>query len=76
VILERTTPWQDRPLLAGARDPRRRVEELLAARAARYALADLTVDTSDLSIDAVVDRILDAMDLSPASHQSSCPISV
>src|SRR5438067_1084906 len=29
-ILERTRPWQDRPLLAGAPDPQRRVEDLLA----------------------------------------------
>src|SRR5436309_2631321 len=43
VILERTQPWQDRPLLAGADDPLGTVESLLAQRATRYALADLTV---------------------------------
>jgi shikimate kinase len=77
VILARTAPWEDRPLLAGAADPRGRVEALLAARAPRYALADLTVDTSDLSIDQVVDRILAALDPSPAAlDNASCPTSV
>jgi shikimate kinase len=76
VILARTAPWQDRPLLANAEDPRARVEALLAARAPRYALADLTVDTSDLSVDAVVENLLAALDLTAAApDNTSCPIS-
>lgn len=77
VILARTAPWEERPLLAGVADPKRRVEELLAARAPRYALADLTIDTSDLSIEAVADRILAALAIpAPGSLHTSCPISV
>jgi shikimate kinase len=34
------------------------VEELLEQRQARYAQAHLTVDTSDLAIDQVVEKIL------------------
>jgi shikimate kinase len=75
VILARTAPWQDRPMLAGAANPHARVAELLAARASRYALADLAVDTSDLSIDAVVDQILAAISLA-APDEPSCPICV
>jgi len=46
-----------RPLLAGA-DPAARVRELLARRAAAYAKADFTIDTSMIEIDTVVDRIV------------------
>jgi shikimate kinase len=61
VILERTRPWQDRPMLAGAPDPLRRIEELIAARAPRYALADLTVDTSELTVEEVVEGVCRAL---------------
>ena len=61
VILERTRPWQDRPMLAGSSDPLRTVEDLLAQRASRYALADLVVETSDLEIEGVVDEICRAL---------------
>jgi shikimate kinase len=57
VILERTRPWNSRPLLAGSPDPRATVERLLAERAPRYALADVTIDTSERSIDEVVDEL-------------------
>ena len=46
-----------RPLLAGRSSPLARVRSLLAQRAAAYAQADLTVDTSALSADEVVERI-------------------
>lgn len=57
VILERTRPWKERPLLAGAPDPLAAVERLLEERAAHYALADLTVDTSDRTVEEVVDEL-------------------
>jgi len=57
VILARTAPWESRPMLRTTPDPRQAVEDLLAARAERYALADRTVDTSDLSLDQVVEEI-------------------
>ena len=57
VILERTKPWDERPMLRTAPDPRAAIDRLLADRAPRYALADWTLDTSDLSLDDSVRRI-------------------
>ena len=57
IILERTRPWQDRPLLASSPDPLATVENLLADRAPRYALADRVIDTSDDTVETVVDKI-------------------
>jgi len=57
MILERTRPWEDRPLLAGAAEPAEVVSRLLRERAARYALAEQTVETSDLTVDEVVEAI-------------------
>jgi len=61
VILERTRPWENRPLLSGATDPAQAVERLLRERAPRYALADITIDTSDRSLDEVVGEICRAL---------------
>jgi shikimate kinase len=61
VILERTRPWRDRPLLAGAPDPATVVERLLAERAPRYALANHAIDTSDRSVEEVVEEICRAL---------------
>ena len=58
VILERTLAnLPSRPLLQGD-SPLGRVEELLELRAPFYAKADLTLDTSDRSIEEVVEEIL------------------
>lgn len=46
-----------RPMFAGASSPMARIQQLLNQRASAYAKADLTVDTSTLSVDEVVDRI-------------------
>lgn len=48
-----------RPMLAGSGNPLAKIRALLARRAEAYAQADLTVDTSDRSIDEVVERIWD-----------------
>lgn len=61
VILERTAPWEGRPMLKTAPNPREAVEQLLAARADRYALADWTLETSDLQVDEVVDQICEKL---------------
>jgi shikimate kinase len=61
VILERTRPWRDRPLLAGAPDPAAVVERLLAERAPRYALADRAIDTSERDVEEVVEEICRAL---------------
>ncbi len=47
-----------RPLLARAGDPLARIRVLLAQRARAYAQADTTIDTSDVSVDEAVARIL------------------
>lgn len=59
-ILARVGDARSRPLLDGP-DPHGRIRELLAARAPIYALADVTVDTSCLSVEGVVDEILGAL---------------
>ena len=46
-----------RPLLKGG-DVRERVEELLQKRQSRYAEAHVTIDTSGLTIDQVVEKIV------------------
>jgi shikimate kinase len=60
VILERTERFSHRPLL-NVRDPKSKIEELLKARAPFYAQSDYTVDTSDLTVQDVVKRILDIL---------------
>ena len=61
LTLERTRPWDNRPLLAGEADPAGTVERLLRERASRYALAELSIDTSDLSVEQVVEEICRAL---------------
>ena len=61
VILARTAPWEGRPMLRTAPDPRQAVERLLEERAPRNALADWRVDTSDLEPEQVVDRICERL---------------
>lgn len=56
-----------RPLLKG-NDPLRRIKVLLARRARAYAQADIIIDTSDLSIEQVVERLW--RDLSPGLCKS------
>ena len=58
VIWERVRASRSRPLLSVA-DPQARIRELLAARAEHYAQADYQVDTSDLSIEEAVQRVMD-----------------
>ena len=52
---------QTRPLLAGGGTPLSRIRTLLAQRASAYAQADLTIDTTALSVDEVVERIWEAL---------------
>lgn len=46
-----------RPLLAGSKNPLARVKALLAQRVKAYGQADLTIDTSQLSVNDVVERL-------------------
>jgi shikimate kinase len=57
-----------RPMLAGTSTPLARVRALLGQRARAYAQADLTLDTSGLSVDEVAERLW--AQLSPCLCQS------
>lgn len=66
VILKRTAQFGHRPLL-NAEDPRARIELLLKMRAPYYARADVSIDTSKISVDKVVAKILELTSLSRKS---------
>lgn len=56
VILERTQTNQDRPLLRGKALPA--IIDLMRDREVYYRFADYTIDTSDLSVNQVVEEVL------------------
>jgi len=56
-IARRVQQTHDRPLLQGE-DPLAKIRMLLTARAAAYAQADITIDTSTLTPNEVVETIL------------------
>ncbi len=58
VILARTQRYKHRPLL-NVDDPKKKIEELLEFRAPFYAQADYTIDTSDLPVSSVVNKVLE-----------------
>jgi shikimate kinase len=55
-VLNRTGGGDDRPLLQGP-DRLKRIQELSAQREGIYSEADVTVDTDELTVDRVVQRI-------------------
>lgn len=57
-ILKRVGDSAVRPLLQG-NDRRERIEELLHLRRERYAQAHVNVDTGDLTLEQVVDKIIE-----------------
>ena len=57
-ILSRVGSGEDRPMLAGG-DKTERIASLMRERAQAYAQADLTVDTTSLTIDEVSRQILE-----------------
>ena len=57
VIVQRTAANNERPLLDTA-DRRERISQLLHERAPAYAQADMTVDTSHRSVEAILDDIV------------------
>lgn len=61
ILLGRIGKNSKRPLLKGG-DLHKRVEELLRARQERYARAHIIIDTSGLTIEQVVDRIIEALE--------------
>jgi shikimate kinase len=60
VLLRRAGNGRRRPLLNGG-DRALRIRELLAQREKSYAQAHFSVDTSDLTVDQVVEKIVEAM---------------
>jgi shikimate kinase len=47
-------------LVEGGKPILERINELMAERAGAYARADATIDTSDLAVETVVERVIDA----------------
>ena len=60
VILERTRKFNHRPLL-NVPDPQEAIQALLADRQKFYAQADVTIDTSEISIKEVAARVLNSL---------------
>ncbi len=60
VIFERTENYTHRPLL-NVENPQKQIEDILKARTPFYSQADYTVDTSKLTIDEVVNKILEIL---------------
>lgn len=56
VILQRTFGYRHRPLL-NVSEPKKQIELLLKMRAPYYSLADKTIDTSGLSVEAIIAKI-------------------
>lgn len=56
-ILKRTSGYAHRPLL-NVTDPKKQIDLLLKLRAPYYARADVSVDTSRLSVEQVVQKII------------------
>lgn len=65
IILERIGADADRPLLHGP-DRLARIQELLHQRAAAYAQADLSVETSELQVEEVIEWIVQRLPPEPA----------
>lgn len=57
VILKRVSGTKKRPLL-NVPDPKKQIELLIAKRAVGYAQADVIIDTLELSVKEVVEKIL------------------
>jgi shikimate kinase len=66
-LIKRLGSGSKRPLLKDV-DRRSRIEELLRLRAERYAQAHLIIDTTRLTIDQVVEKIIELAKLAPAQE--------
>lgn len=51
----------NRPLIAGKEDPKGEIKKILTEREHLYMEADITIDTEDLSIEEVVDVLIDEL---------------
>jgi shikimate kinase len=70
ILLTRAGNGVKRPLLKGA-NRKERIETLLRERELRYAQAHVIIDTSDLVIDQVVEKIVEALGLEKEPHADS-----
>ncbi len=61
LLMERVSRRQDRPLLKDP-DPRGVMSRLIDARYPVYALADLTVESQDVSREEMAERVISALD--------------
>ena len=68
-LLTRAGGGAKRPLLKGI-NRRERAEELLKLRESRYAQAHFMVDTSDLTLEQVVDHIIERLNRENAQHEN------
>jgi shikimate kinase len=71
VLLARAGDAMKRPLLQGS-NRRERVEDLLRQRAARYAQAHVTIDTSNLTVDQVVKKIMGMLEVGKKPSDGNC----
>ena len=62
VLLARAGDGTKRPLLQES-DRREKIEDLLRQRASRYAQAHVTIDTSNLTVDQVVKKIIGMLEV-------------
>ena len=67
VILARTQGYSHRPLL-NVDNPQKKIEELLKIREPFYAQADYGIDTSDLPVSSVVDKVLEYVKAKAKNH--------
>ena len=70
VLLARAGDGSKRPLLQGS-DRREKIEDLLRQRASRYAQAHVTIDTSNLSVDQVVKKIIGMLEIRKKSSDGN-----
>jgi shikimate kinase len=71
VLLARAGDATKRPLLQG-NNRRERIEDLLRQRAARYAQAHVTIDTSNLTVDQVVKKIMGMLEVGKKPSDGNC----
>ncbi len=62
-VLLRTAPASDRPLLLKSKDAISTIRGLMKKRRPHYAMADYTIDTTSLSVDEVVAKIQNLLNL-------------
>lgn len=60
-IMERTKKYKHRPLL-NCEDPKQKIRSLIAKRAPFYAKSDYCIDTGKLTVNQVVDKIVNIIE--------------